>query len=79
LFSFINTEDVPQGAFYTVGWKMAALVEQDQGREVILRAVCDPRVLLTAYNGVARALPRSDADPLPLWSEEFLAAIGVGR
>jgi hypothetical protein len=79
LFSFINTEDVPQGAFYTAGWKMAALVEREQGREVFLRAVCDPRVLLTAYNDVARAHPRGDAEPLPMWSEQFLTAVGVGR
>ncbi len=79
LFSFINTEDVPQGAFYTVGWKMAALVERAQGREVVVRAVCDPRVLLAAYNDVARAHPRGDAEPLPMWSEQFLTAVGVGR
>jgi hypothetical protein len=79
LFSFINTEDVPQGAFYTAGWKMAALVERAQGREVVVRAVCDPRILLTAYNDVAHAHPRGDADPLPMWSEEFLRAVGVGQ
>lgn len=75
LFSFISTEEIPQGGFYTVGWKMAALVERAKGRETVLRAVCDPRVLLTAYNEVAASYPRSDAEPLPLWSEDFLAAI----
>lgn len=79
LFSFINTDDVPQGAFYTVGWKMAALVERARGREVVRRAACDPRVLLGAYNDVAAAHPRSDAEPLPRWSEKFLAAIAVSR
>lgn len=77
LFSFINTEEVPAGGFYTVGWKMAALVERVRGREVVVRAVCDPRVLLTTYNEVAASIPRSDAEPLPLWGQEFLAAIGV--
>lgn len=75
LFSFISTDEIPQGGFYTVGWKMAALVERVQGREVVVRAVCDPRVLLTAYNEVAAAYPRSEAEPLPLWGEDFLAAI----
>jgi hypothetical protein len=75
LFTFINTDDVPQGAFYTVGWKMAALVERVQGRPVVVRAVCDPRILLGAYNEVAASHPRSDAGSLPLWSEDFLAAI----
>jgi len=79
LFTFINTDDVPQGAFYTVGWKMAALVERVQGREVVVRAVCDPRVLLNAYNEVAARYPRSDSGSLPLWSEGFLAAIASPR
>lgn len=75
LFSFINTEEVPAGGFYTVGWKMAALVERVRGREVVVRAVCDPRVLLTTYNEIAASIPRSDAEPLPLWGQEFLAEI----
>ena len=75
LFSFINTEEVPQGGFYTVGWKMAALVERVRGRDVVVHAVCDPRVLLATYNEVAAAIPRSDAEPLPLWDEDFLAEI----
>ncbi len=79
LFAFINAGEVPQGAFYTVGWKMAALVERVQGREIVVRGVCDPRVLLTAYNEVAAAYPRSDAEPLPFWSEEFLSAIASDR
>lgn len=79
LFSFINTEEVPAGGFYTVGWKMAALVERVRGREVVVRAVCDPRVLLTTYNEVAASIPRSDAEPLPLWGQEFLAEIGSDK
>lgn len=75
LFSFISTEEIPQGGFYTVGWKMAALVERVQGRGMVVRAVCDPRILLVAYNEVAAAYPRSDAEPLPLWGEDFLAEI----
>ena len=78
LFSFINTGEVPQGGFYTVGWKMAALVERVQGRDVVVRAVCDPRVLLTAYNEVAAAIPRSDTQPLPLWGDDFLTEIASG-
>ena len=79
LFSFINTEEVPQGGFYTVGWKMAALVEQVHGREAVVRAVCDPRLLLTDYNEVAASIPRSDVEPLPLWDEDFLAEIMGGK
>jgi hypothetical protein len=77
LFTFINTEDVPQGGFYTVGWKMAALVERVQGRDVVVRAVCDPRILLRAYNEVAAGYPPNESEPWPLWSSDFLVAIGV--
>ena len=69
-FTFINTDEAPQGAFYTVGWQMAARVEESLGREVILRSVCDPRELLVAYNQVASA---SEADSPPtLWSDTLL-------
>jgi hypothetical protein len=78
LFAFINTNEVPQGAFYTVGWKMAAMVERVHGREQVVRAVCDPRILLQNYNEIAGAHPRSDGGSLPLWSESFLRRIGAG-
>lgn len=77
LFTFINTEDIPQGGFYTVGWKMAALVERVQGRDAVVRAVCDPRALLSSYNEVAAGYPRGDSESLPMWSADFLAAIGA--
>jgi hypothetical protein len=75
LFIFINTDDVPQGAFYTVGWKMAAMVERARGRDALVRTVCDPRSLLTAYNEVAAAHPRGDGEALATWSGDFLAAL----
>src|SRR5574341_2192604 len=30
-FTFVSTDSVPQGAFYTVGWYMAAVVERELG------------------------------------------------
>jgi hypothetical protein len=75
LFEFINAGEVPQGAFYTVGWKMAAMIERAGGREALVKLVCDPRALLAAYNEVAAAHPRSDGAGLALWSPEFLAAL----
>ena len=71
-FTFINTDEAPQGAFYTVGWRMAALVEKALGREVILRSVCDPRELLVAYNQVAGASSSETAPPPVLWSDLLL-------
>ncbi|HEX4963200.1 MAG TPA: DUF5700 domain-containing putative Zn-dependent protease [Thermoanaerobaculia bacterium] len=75
LFTFIDTDDVPQGAFYTVGWKMAAMVERARGRDALLQTICDPRSLLAAYNGVAAAHPRGDGEALATWSPDFLAAL----
>ena len=77
LFALINTDEVPQGPFYTVGWKMAALVERVRGPDVVVDAVCDPRLLLSAYNEIAASLSLPDGDSLALWSPEFLDAIGA--
>ncbi len=74
-FTLINTDEAPQGAFYTVGWQMAAMVEQSLGREIIVRSVCDPRELLVAYNQVASASAAETAPPPALWSEMLLAKL----
>ena len=75
--ALINTEDVPQGPFYTVGWKMGALVEKHLGRQVVIDSICDMRRLLTAYNGIASTHARSDEGSLASWSPELLQAIGT--
>lgn len=78
-FEFVNAPGVPQGAMYTVGWKMAALVERVEGREAVVAGICDPRELLLAYNRVARRVteerPRPDGGDLPLWSDALLKAL----
>ena len=61
-----------QGPWYTVGWKMAVLVEQTFGREAVIQGAADPRVLLGNYN---RAVRDRQLD-LPLWSERILSAVG---
>jgi hypothetical protein len=47
-----------QGAWYTVGWKMAVAIEKKLGRARLLHDECDPVGLLTDYNAVA---PTGDA------------------
>lgn len=78
-FELIHTPGVPQGAMYTVGWKMAALVEKVEGREALVAGICDPRRLLVAYNRVAQRVaetqPRGEGEGLPLWSEELLRVL----
>lgn len=77
LFSFIDAEGVPQGAFYTVGWKMAAMVERARGRDVLVKLLCDPRQLLAAYNELVAGHPRSDGEGLAMWSPDFLTGLSA--
>ena len=69
-FTFINTDDAPQGAFYTVGWQMAATIEKALGREAVTRSVCDPRELLVAWNQVVATSAASE--PPASWSRGLL-------
>jgi hypothetical protein len=62
-----------QGPWYTVGWKMAALVEQRYGRETLIECMLDPRRLLATYNRAATA--RRSTERLPLWSTRLLRAV----
>jgi hypothetical protein len=62
-----------QGPWYTVGWKMSALVEQCYGREVLIECMLDPRRLLATYNSAATV--SGNNDKLPLWSARLLQAV----
>jgi hypothetical protein len=73
--SFISTEDLPQGAYYTVGWLMSSVVERELGRERLVESVCDPAMFLRDYNRAAqRGMSRGRAR-LPLWSDVFLGRL----
>ena len=60
-----------QGPWYTVGWKMAVIVERAFGRTAVVNAVGDPRRLLVDYNRAVRAGHLA----LPRWSDDLLAAV----
>ena len=75
--ALINSGDVPQGPFYTVGWQMAAAVEKAMGRGAVVASVCDPRRLLVAFGEVAGAHPRADGRGFATWSPELLQALGA--
>ena len=64
-----------QGPWYTVGWKMAAMIEQSQGRARLIDCICDHRKLLPAYNEAARKHNLTTKEPLPLWSATLIDAI----
>jgi hypothetical protein len=58
-----------QGPWYTVGWKMAALVEQTYGRPTLIECMLDPRRLLATYNSAVKS--RASGGDLPLWSGDL--------
>jgi hypothetical protein len=66
-----------QGPWYTVGWKMAVVIEKTYGRRKLIECMCDARELLRTYNRAAVKFNRRSHDKLALWSE--LLVEGVGR
>lgn len=65
-----------QGPWYTVGWKMAVLIEQSVGRAELIRCMADPRRLLATYNQIAARYNERHRDQLARWSPELIAALG---
>jgi len=59
-----------QGPWYTVGWKMAVVIERAFGRERLVATICDPVGFLELYNEAA-----AEDAPLPRWSPELLRRI----
>src|SRR5262249_5702213 len=72
-YSFFGT----QGPWYTVGYKMAVIIERRQGRATLIDAMRDPRKLLQVYNRAASDHNRTSQDNLMLWSPELLKKIDV--
>lgn len=64
-----------QGPWYTVGWQMAVVIEQQLGRKALIDASCDPRQLLRIYNESARERNEHSKQPLPLWSKDLVEAL----
>lgn len=64
-----------QGPWYTVGWRMAALIEKTFGRKRLIECMCDQRKLLATYNDAARRFNKKSAEPLALWSDEVIDAV----
>ena len=62
-----------QGPWYTVGWKMATIVEKAYGRQTLIECMPDPRRLLATYNRAVK--DRKTAEPLPGWSPHLLRAV----
>jgi hypothetical protein len=66
-----------QGPWYTVGYKMAVIVEKRFGRKVLIDRMLDPRELLARYNQAAKEINEGGREKLALWSPELLQKIGL--
>jgi hypothetical protein len=64
-----------QGPWYTVGYRMATLVERRYGRPALIECMLDRRLLLVRYNHAAEELNASGKDHLPLWSPAVLKGV----
>lgn len=72
-FSFFGV----QGPWYTVGWRMAILIEKTYGRAKLIECMCDQRRLLPTYNRAAAKYNHRTRQPLLLWSAAVLNAVRV--
>ena len=75
-FSFFGDA---QGAWYTVGYKTAVIVEKRFGRKILIDCMVDPRELLARYNQAAGESNRAGGEKLALWSPELLQKIGAKK
>jgi Putative zinc dependent peptidase (DUF5700) len=67
-----------QGPWYTVGYRMAVMVEKRYGRPALIECMLDPRKLLRRYNMAARAWNQEHPnDKLNLWSADLLTKISA--
>ena len=64
-----------QGAWYTVGYRMASMVEIRFGRHALTDAMIDPRKLLLLYNRAASEQNGRQERWSALWSSELLAKL----
>jgi hypothetical protein len=58
-----------QGPWYTVGWRMASVIEIVYGRERLVESFCDNSKLLKTYNSAAEKLERRNAETHTKWSD----------
>lgn len=63
-----------QGAWYTVGYEMASLVEKQYGRETFDKCLLDPRQLLIVFNKIAEEANANGAS-LQTWSPQLIAKL----
>ena len=70
-FSFFGI----QGPWYTVGYKMAVLIEKTYGRDQLIKCMCDQRLLLEKYNQATAETNKRSLEQLPMWSATLVEAV----
>jgi len=64
-----------EGPWYTVGWKMGAVIEKQYGRAELIECMIDPHRLVSKYNAAAAEFNKKNpAARLALWSPVVVAA-----
>ncbi|HEY6140662.1 MAG TPA: DUF5700 domain-containing putative Zn-dependent protease [Thermoanaerobaculia bacterium] len=53
------------GPWYTVGWRMAGVIEEELGRQALIDAFCDSATLMATYNRAADAHAKRTGERLP--------------
>lgn len=71
-FSFFGET---QGPWYTVGYRMAVVIEKRFGRATLVACMTDLRKLLPTYNRAAMERNSKGVAPLALWSQELVDAV----
>ncbi len=64
-----------QGPWYTVGWKMATVIEKTFGRKKLIEVMCDKKELLKTYNKAVLIYKSQTNEELAQWSEELIEAV----
>ena len=61
-----------QGPWYTVGWKLAVMIERMLGRDRLIAVMCDPVALLATYNQAVEQWERRRGERLAMWQEDLI-------
>ncbi len=64
-----------QGPWYTVGWKMSAVIEKIYGRSRLIDCIVDQRLLLPVFNMAALEYNKKYNENLEVWSDSLISAL----
>jgi hypothetical protein len=67
-----------QGPWYTVGWKMAVVIEKTFGRKMLIECMCDNRKLFATFNDAVKPYNSKRKEKLIPWSTSLIG-YGVGK